>query len=247
MRYDLEITGGIIIDGTGRPGFRGNVAIKDGRIVAVGAYDGEAREVIDAAGAIVTPGFVDIHTHYDGQVSWDPELAPSSLHGVTTTVMGNCGVGFAPVHAHDHQRIIELMEGVEDIPGSALAEGIAWGWQSFPEYMDAIDRHPHAIDFGVQVPHDVLRVYVMGERAIAGQAATDDDIARMRAIVREALVAGAVGFSTGRTDNHRTAEGQPFAWRRRSRAPSQRHHPACGPRPLVATGGSAPWPPRPAA
>jgi N-acyl-D-aspartate/D-glutamate deacylase len=209
MRYDLKITGGTIVDGTGRPAARGDVAVKDGCIVGVGACDGPADEVLEAEGAIVTPGFVDIHTHYDGQVSWDPELAPSSLHGVTTAVMGNCGVGFAPVHAPDRQRIIELMEGVEDIPGSALAEGITWGWQSFPEYMDLIDDRPHAIDFAVQVPHDVLRVYVMGERAVAGQAATDDDIARMRSLVREALLAGAVGFSTGRTDNHRTAQGQP--------------------------------------
>lgn len=209
MRYDLKIAGGTILDGTGRPGVRGDVAIKDGCIVAVGVCEGPADRVIEADGAIVTPGFVDIHTHYDGQVSWDPELAPSSLHGVTTAVMGNCGVGFAPVHEADEQRIIELMEGVEDIPGSALAEGIAWGWQSFPEYMDAIDRRPHAIDFAAQVPHDVLRVYVMGERAVAGQAATDDDIARMRSLVREALVAGAVGFTTGRTDNHRTKQGQP--------------------------------------
>jgi N-acyl-D-aspartate/D-glutamate deacylase len=209
MRYDLKLEGGTIIDGTGRPGRRGDVAIKDGCIVAVGRCEGMATEVIDASGAIVTPGFVDLHTHYDGQVSWDPELTPSSLHGVTTAVMGNCGVGFAPVHTHDRQRIIELMEGVEDIPGAALAEGIAWGWQSVPEYMDAIDRMPHAIDFAVQVPHDVLRVHVMGERAIASEAATDDDIAQMRTLVREALWAGAVGFSTGRTDNHRTARGQP--------------------------------------
>lgn len=209
MSYDLKIQGGTIIDGTGRAGYRGDVAIKDGLVVAVGACEGPADEVLDAQGAIVTPGFVDIHTHYDGQVSWDAELAPSSLHGVTTCVMGSCGVGFAPVHAGDRQRIIELMEGVEDIPGSALAEGITWGWESFPEYMDAIDGFPHAIDFAVQVPHDVLRVYVMGERAVAGEAATDEDIARMRTLVREALQAGAVGFSTGRTDNHRTAQGQP--------------------------------------
>ncbi len=202
MRYDLAIKGGTIIDGTGRPGLRGDVAIKGGRIVAVGELADAADAVLEAEGAVVTPGF-------DGQVSWDPELAPSSLHGVTTTVMGSCGVGFAPVHARDRDRIIALMEGVEDIPGSALAEGITWGWQTFPEYMDAIDAVPHAIDFAVQVPHDVLRVYVMGERAVAGQAATDDDIAQMRALVREALVAGAVGFSTGRTDNHRTAQGQP--------------------------------------
>ncbi len=209
MSYDLKIEGGTIIDGTGRAGYRGDVAIKDGRIVEVGRCEGAASEVLSAEGAIVTPGFVDIHTHYDGQVSWDQELAPSSLHGVTTCVMGSCGVGFAPVREHDHQRIIELMEGVEDIPGSALAEGITWGWETFGQYMEAIDAVPHAIDFGVQVPHDVLRVYVMGERAVANGAATDEDIATMRALVREALVAGAVGFSTGRTDNHRTAQGQP--------------------------------------
>ncbi|MEX1369448.1 MAG: amidohydrolase family protein [Nannocystaceae bacterium] len=209
MSYDLKITGGTIIDGTGQPGYRGDVAVVDGRIVEVGACKGSATQTVDAEGAIVTPGFVDIHTHYDGQVSWDEELAPSSLHGVTTAVMGSCGVGFAPVRETDRQRIIELMEGVEDIPGSALAEGITWGWESFPQYMDAIDARPHAIDFAVQVPHDVLRVYVMGDRAVAGQAATDEDIAQMRALVREALQAGAVGFSTGRTDNHRTAQGQP--------------------------------------
>ncbi len=209
MSYDLKIEGGTIIDGTGQEGFVGDVAVKDGRIVAVGECEDSAKATIDAEGAIVTPGFVDLHTHYDGQVSWDSELAPSSIHGVTTCVMGSCGVGFAPVHARDRQRIIELMEGGEDIPGSALSEGIPWGWESFPEYMDAIDGRPHAIDFGVQVPHDVLRVYVMGERAVAGEAASDEDIATMRALVREALEAGAVGFSTGRTDNHRTAQGQP--------------------------------------
>lgn len=209
MSYDLKITGGTIIDGTGKPGFKGDVAIEGGRIVAVGECDGPATETIDATGAIITPGFVDLHTHYDGQVSWDADLAPSSLHGVTTAVMGSCGVGFAPVHGRDQQRIIDLMEGVEDIPGSALAEGITWGWESFPQYMDAIDSFPHAIDFAAMVPHDVLRVYVMGERAVAGEAANDEDIARMRELVREALQAGAVGFSTGRTDNHRTAQGQP--------------------------------------
>ena len=208
MSYDLKITGGTIIDGSGQPGRRGDVGIVDGRIVEVGECKDGAKQTVDAEGALVTPGFVDIHTHYDGQVSWDEELAPSSLHGVTTCVMGSCGVGFAPVRAADRQRIIELMEGVEDIPGSALSEGITWKWETFPEYMDAIDAMPHAIDFGVQVPHDVLRVYVMGERAIAGSPATDDDIATMRGLVREALEAGAVGFSTGRTDNHRTAQGQ---------------------------------------
>lgn len=208
MSYDLKIVGGTIVDGRGGPAVRGDVAVVDGRIVEVGKCSGAAEQTIDAEGALVTPGFVDIHTHYDGQVSWDEELAPSSLHGVTSCVMGSCGVGFAPVRKPDRQRIIELMEGVEDIPGAALAEGITWDWETFPEYLDALDSRPHSIDFAAQVPHDVLRVYAMGERAVAGSPATDDDIATMRALTREALEAGAVGFSTGRTDNHRTAQGQ---------------------------------------
>lgn len=205
--YDLKIVGGLIVDGTGGDRFAGDVGIKDGRIVAVGDAPEGAKETLDATGAIVTPGWTDIHTHYDGQISWDEELAPSSIHGVTTAVMGSCGVGFAPVRPTDHERLIELMEGVEDIPGTALSEGITWGWESFPEYMDALDRMPHAIDFLAQVPHDALRVYVMGERAIAEEKATAEDIARMRRLVREALEAGAVGFSTGRSDNHRSVHG----------------------------------------
>jgi len=205
--YDLKITGGTLIDGTGAPRRSGDLGIKDGRILDVGVCEGTAAETLDASGALVTPGFVDVHTHYDGQVSWDPDLAPSSIHGVTTCVMGSCGVGFAPCREADHQRLIELMEGVEDIPGVALAEGLTWNWESFPEYMDAIDSFAHAIDFAVQVPHDALRVYVMGERAEPGAIATEQDIATMRRLTREALVAGAVGFSTGRTDNHRTARG----------------------------------------
>jgi N-acyl-D-aspartate/D-glutamate deacylase len=208
MGYELKITGGTLVDGTGRPRYRGDVAITNGRIVAVGECPESAEKVIDAAGAIVTPGFTDIHTHYDGQISWDADLAPSSLHGVTTCVLGNC-VGFAPVHSEDHAQLIELMEGVEDIPGSALAEGVTWGWQSFAEYMRVIGDRPHALDFAVQVPHDALRMYVMRERAVAEEAATADDIARMRELLREALEAGAVGFSTGRSDNHRTAQGKP--------------------------------------
>ncbi|MEM6959953.1 MAG: amidohydrolase family protein, partial [Myxococcota bacterium] len=155
----------------------------------------------------VTPGFVDIHTHYDGQISWDEEMEPSSRSGVTTCVMGNCGVGFAPVRDGDEARLIALMEGVEDIPGSALAAGLTWDWNTFPEYMDAIDRVPHTIDFAAQVPHDALRMYVMGERALAEEKATTDDVETMQRLVREALEAGAVGLSTGRTDNHRTASG----------------------------------------
>ncbi len=207
MAFDLKIVGGTVVDGTGGEPVRANVAVKDGRIVEVGACEGDATQTIDAEGAIVTPGFVDIHTHYDGQVSWDDELAPSCFHGVTTAVMGNCGVGFAPVRKKDRQRLVDLMEGVEDIPGAALAEGIPWAWESFPEYMDAIDGRPHAIDFGVQIVHDALRVYVMGERALAEEQADEDDVQKMCALVREALEAGAVGFSTGRSDNHRAADG----------------------------------------
>jgi N-acyl-D-aspartate/D-glutamate deacylase len=207
MAFDLKIVGGTVVDGTGAPSRRANVGVKDGRIVEIGSCDGTADRVIDAEGAIVTPGFTDLHTHYDGQVSWDGDMAPSSIHGVTTCVMGNCGVGFAPVRAKDRQRLIELMEGVEDIPGAALAEGIRWDWESFTEYMDAVDARPRAIDVVCQVTHDPLRVFVMGDRAFAGSAATDDDVAKMRVLVREALAAGAAGFSTGRTDNHRSIDG----------------------------------------
>ena len=209
MSYDLKITGGTLVDGTGKSRFSGDLAVKDGRIVAVGDCPDSAKETLSAEGAIVTPGFVDIHTHYDGQISWDPDMAPSSIHGVTTCLMGSCGVGFAPVRADDHERLIELMEGVEDIPGSALAEGLSWNWESFEQYMDAIDAMEHSIDFATQVPHDPLRVYVMGDRAIANAQATEDDIAEMRRQLRKALEAGALGFSTGRTDkpSHRHRRG----------------------------------------
>ncbi len=205
--YDLKIVGGTLVDGTGTERRTGDVGIKDGRIVDVGRCDEGAARKVDAAGAIVAPGFVDIHTHYDGQISWDEELAPSSIHGVTTCAMGSCGVGFAPVRPADHAKLVELMEGVEDIPGSALSEGISWGWESFPEYMETLDRMPHTIDFLAHVPHDALRVYVMGERAVHDEAANEDDIAGMRRLLREALEAGAIGFSTGRSDNHRSAVG----------------------------------------
>jgi N-acyl-D-aspartate/D-glutamate deacylase len=207
--YDIKIINGIIVDGTGAPGYAGDIAISEGRITALGSAPAEARETIDAKGAIVTPGFVDLHTHYDGQMSWDDEISPSALHGVTTCVMGSCGVGFAPVRPTDHAKLIDLMEGVEDIPGSALAEGLTWDWQTFPEYMSALDAKPHTIDFLAQVPHDPLRVYVMGDRALAEEDATSEDVAEMSRLVREALDAGAVGFSTGRSDNHRTAQGLP--------------------------------------
>lgn len=205
--YDLKILHGTIIDGTGAPGRAANLGIKNGVIVEIGECAGEARRVVDATGCIVTPGFVDIHTHFDGQISWDSRLEPSCYHGVTTAVMGSCGVGFAPVKPEDRDRLIALMEGVEDIPGTALAEGLTWEWETFPEYMDAIDSFPHTINFAVQVTHDPVRVYVMGERAVANEPATDEEIDQMRELVREALEAGAVGFSTGRTDNHLAADG----------------------------------------
>lgn len=209
MTYDLKITGATIYDGSGDAPFVGDVAVKDGIItdVAEAGKLSSATETIDASGAILTPGFTDIHTHFDGQISWDSEMAPSSLSGVTTCVMGNCGVGFAPVRPSDHDKLIALMEGVEDIPGSALAEGLTWNWESFPEYMDAIADIPHTIDFAAQVPHDAVRMYVMQERALAEERATEADISQMTHIVREAIQAGAVGLSTGRTDNHRTASG----------------------------------------
>lgn len=207
MSFDLKITGGLIYDGDGGEPLRANIAVKDGRIAEIGACDDDAKQTIDAKGSIVTPGFVDLHTHYDGQISWDEELKPSVNHGVTTVIMGNCGVGFAPVRPADHDRLIRLMEGVEDIPGTALHEGLSWNWETFPDYMNAIDAMPHTIDFGVMIGHDPVRVYAMGERASAFEQASDEDIAEMQRIVREAMEAGAAGFSIGRTDVHRTADG----------------------------------------
>jgi N-acyl-D-aspartate/D-glutamate deacylase len=197
-----------VVDGTGAPAATADVGVKDGRIVEVGRITGAASERIDAAGAWLTPGFVDIHTHYDGQASWDETFSPSIHHGVTTLMMGNCGVGFAPLRKGRQADLIDLMEGVEDIPGVALAEGVRFDWESFPQYMDALERMPHSLDFLVQVPHDPVRMAVMGERALAGAPATAEDVAAMRALVREALQAGAAGFSTGRSDNHRTASGK---------------------------------------
>lgn len=205
--FDVKIVGGTVIDGTGSTPRVTNVGIRAGKIVEIGACDGSAQSTVDAEGALVTPGFVDLHCHYDGQVSWDPDLVPTVLHGVTTCVMGNCGVGFAPVRTKDRSRLIELMEGVEDIPGSALSEGINWRWESFREYLDAIDVD-HALDIAAQATHDPLRVYVMGDRAIAGEAATEQDIAQMREHLHDALKAGAIGFSTGRSDNHKSSRGE---------------------------------------
>jgi N-acyl-D-aspartate/D-glutamate deacylase len=206
---DLLLRNGTVIDGTGAAGRRADVAVSGGVIVAIGDNLGSAQRVIDAEGAIVTPGFVDIHSHYDGQATWDAELMPSSIHGATTVAMGSCGVGFAPCRAADRERLIALMEGVEDIPGTALAEGLRWEWETFGEYMAALDRWPHAIDLACHVPHDAVRVFVMGERALAGEIATEEEIAAMGALVRQAIEGGAVGFSTGRSDNHRNADGRP--------------------------------------
>lgn len=207
MAHDLIIAGGLVVDGTGSEPRPADVAIRDGLIVEVGSVSGPARETLDAKGAIVTPGFVDIHGHYDGQISWDDEVAPSSHHGVTTVVMGSCGVGFAPVRAKDRERLIQLMEGVEDIPGSALAEGIDWRWETFGEYLDALAARPRLIDVGAMVPHDALRVFAMGERAAANVEANPAELAVMKSELVAALRAGAFGFSTGRSDNHRAVDG----------------------------------------
>ena len=205
---DTVIEGGTVVDGSGAAPFNADVGLQGGRIVEIGRITAAARERIAAHGTWVTPGFIDIHTHYDGQASWDETFSPSIHHGVTTLVMGNCGVGFAPLRRGEQDRLIRLMEGVEDIPGVALAEGVRFNWESFPQYMDALDAQPHSLDYLVQVPHDPVRMAVMGERAVAQEVATDADIAAMRDLVREALLAGAAGFSTGRSDNHRTSRGE---------------------------------------
>ncbi len=206
---DLVIRGGTVVDGTGAPPVTADVAVVDGRIAEVGRVEGRARREVDAEGALVLPGFVDIHSHYDGQATWDDRLVPSSWHGVTTTVMGNCGVGFAPCRPSDRDRLIELMEGVEDIPGTALHEGIPWTWESFPEYLDHLDGRRFDIDVGAQVPHGAVRLHVMGERGGRGDPATADEIAEMGRIVGAALDAGALGFTTSRTTNHKTSRGEP--------------------------------------
>ena len=205
--YDLIIRGGSVLDGTGADARTADVAVVDGVIAAVGAVDGSATREIDADGALVIPGIVDIHSHYDGQATWDERLQPSSWHGVTTVVTGNCGVGFAPVSDADHDKLIELMEGVEDIPGAALHEGLAWNWNSFGEFLDAVDSLPHDIDLAMQVPHGALRLNVMGERGANLEDATPDDIAAMAELARGAIEAGALGFSTSRTRNHKTSTG----------------------------------------
>ena len=211
VMYDYLIKGATIVDGLGGKPYAGDVAIRDGKIAAVGESEGGAKETIDAGGACVTPGWVDVHTHYDGQVSWDDTIEPSFSHGVTSIVMGNCGVGFAPCPPGGEKGMIELMEGVEDIPGTALYEGIEWGnWESFPEYIDYLGTKQYTLDVGTQIPHSAVRNYVMGERAQRHEDATSDDLEAMCKIVTEGLRAGAVGFSTSRTAGHRSVLGEPI-------------------------------------
>src|SRR5579884_729287 len=203
--HDLVVRDAVIVDGTGAPPRQGDVALDAGRITAVGEVDGRGRREIAADGRLLTPGWVDIHTHYDGQATWDPEMTPSSWHGVTTVVMGNCGVGFAPVRPGGQDFLIELMEGVEDIPGTALHEGIDWRWETFPEYLDALDAKARVLDVAAQVPHAAVRAYVMGERA--HEDATVDEVESMRKVVQMAMEAGAAGFTTSRTALHRSRHG----------------------------------------
>jgi N-acyl-D-aspartate/D-glutamate deacylase len=209
--FDYIIRGGTIIDGSGADGVVGDIAVKDGRIARMGGrVTGDTRETIDAAGAIVTPAWVDIHTHYDGQVTWDSTMDPSASHGVGTIVMGNCGVGFAPVRPDGHRELIDLMEGVEDIPGTALHEGMPWGaWETYPEYLDFLATREYTLDVASLVAHGAVRNYVMGERGRTNQAATEGDLEAMGQIVEEALRAGAVGFSTSRILGHRSIQGEP--------------------------------------
>ena len=206
--YDLIIRNGTVIDGTGADRKVADIAISEGQIMKVGEVLERANNEIDANGKLVAPGWVDIHTHYDGQATWDPILAPSSWHGVTTVVMGNCGVGFAPVKPDDRDFLIELMEGVEDIPGAALSEGINWQWESFPEYLDALEAFPRAIDVATQVPHGAIRAYVMGERCNTDYAPTDDEVTQMAELVREGVAAGALGFSSSKTLLHKDIKGE---------------------------------------
>ncbi len=208
-QFDLVVRAGSVLDGTGTEAYTADIGVKDGAIREIGRINSKTYQEIDADGAIVTPGFVDIHTHYDGQATWSNRMSPSSHHGVTTAVMGNCGVGFAPVRSEDHELLIELMEGVEDIPGVALHEGLSWDWESFEDYMDHLSARQFDMDIGAQLPHAAMRVYVMGQRGADREPATPQDVAQMKAMTSRAIQAGALGFTTSRTLNHRSARGEP--------------------------------------
>lgn len=210
MSFDLVIRNGTIVDGLGGEPFVADVAVSDGVIAAIGTVDGDATREIDATGLLVTPGFVDLHTHYDGQAIWSDRMTPSSAHGVTTAVMGNCGVGFAPCRAEDHDTLVDLMAGVEDIPGVVMTDGLPWTWETFPEFLDALDGRPRDIDVAALLPHSPLRVYVMGQRGVDREPATADDLAQLRTLAAEAVEVGALGFASSRLTLHKSESGQPI-------------------------------------